>query len=75
MNNKMLMDEMIKTKNSLDDIRREFNFRCAHDDPGSIKSTLDSNKMLSYTADYLDILIRQMEFGTDFNLLTKTFNK
>ena len=52
---------MIKTKNSLDEIRREMNFREMDGDACNSKNIFDNNKILCYAADYLDILIRQIE--------------
>ena len=59
--NRNLISEMMKVKDELDGIRRTLNFKSAQKDPDIVKSIFDSNRMLSYAADYLDLLARLLE--------------
>lgn len=59
--NRNLISEMMNVKDALDDIRRKLNFKSVQKDPDIVKSIFDSNRMLSYAADYLDLLARLLE--------------
>lgn len=59
--NRNLISEMINVKDALDDIRRKLNFKSVQKDPDIVKSIFDSNRMLSYAADYLDLIARLLE--------------
>ena len=59
--NRNLILEMMNVKDALDDIRRKLNFKSVQKDHDIVKSVFDSNSMLSYAADYLDLLARLLE--------------
>ena len=59
--NRNLILEMMNVKDALDDIRRKLNFKSVQKDHDIVKSVFDSNRMLSYAADYLDLLARLLE--------------
>ena len=59
--NRNLILEMRKVKDALDGIRRTLNFKSVQKDPDSVKNIFDNNRMLSYAADYLDLLARLLE--------------
>lgn len=59
--NRNLILEMRKVKDALDGIRRTLNFKSVQKDYDIVKNIFDSNRMLSYAADYLDLLARLLE--------------
>lgn len=59
--NRNLILEMRKVKDALDGIRRTLNFKSVQKYPDIVKSIFDNNRMLSYAADYLDLLARLLE--------------
>ena len=59
--NRNLILEMRKVKDALDGIRRTLNFKSVQKDPDIVKNIFDNNRMLSYAADYLDLLARLLE--------------
>ena len=59
--NRNLILEMMNVKDALDDIRRKLNFKSVQKDHDIVKNIFDSNRVLSYAADYLDLLSRLLE--------------
>ena len=59
--NRNLIVEMRKVKDALDGIRRTLNFKSVQKEHDIAKNIFDNNRVLSYAADYLDLLARLLE--------------